>query len=158
MRKKIIGRPDTRNGSGRNQKWLDMEALARVELTSEDPAHPIETAFRSDAGSGWRAKEPGTQTVRLLFDEPLRVRRMRLLFRETETPRTQEFVLRWRSSTDPDFRQIVRQQYNFSPPGTTEELEDYDVVLDAMTELELTVVPDIAGGPVYASLTQLRLG
>lgn len=154
MRKQIVGK----EGVGEPRNWLDLEALARAELTSEDSAHPVEAALRGDDGFGWRAGKAGTQIIRLLFDEPLRIRRIRLLFRETEQPRTQEFLLRWRPSADADFRQIVRQQYNFSPPGTTEELEEYNVVLDGMTELELTIVPDISGAPVHASLAQLRLG
>ncbi len=51
----------------------------------------------------------------------------------------------------------MHQQYNFSPPGTTSEAEDYDVQLDQMTALELTIVPDISGAPVCASLAQSRL-
>jgi hypothetical protein len=154
MRKQIVDK----QSAGEPRDWLDVEALARVELTSEDPAHPVEAALRGDDGSGWRAEDAGTQIIRLLFDEPLRIRRIRLWFQETETPRTQEFVLRWRSSAAGDFRQIVRQQYNFSPQGTTEELEEYNVALEGVTELELTIVPDIGGAPVHASLAQLRLG
>jgi hypothetical protein len=55
-----------------------------VEVTSEDAAHPIESALIPSAGSGWRAGRPGQQTVRLLFDEPQKVARIRLLFQEDE--------------------------------------------------------------------------
>jgi hypothetical protein len=51
----------------------------------------------------------------------------------------------------------VRQQYNFSPPETAREIEEYDVDLDAVTALELRIVPDISGGSALASLAQLRL-
>jgi hypothetical protein len=51
----------------------------------------------------------------------------------------------------------VRQQYNFNSPGATDEVEDYDVDLEGVTLLELSIVPDISGGSAPASLAQLRL-
>jgi hypothetical protein len=82
---------------------------------------------------------------------------MRLLFQEEERERTQQFVLRWSSDRGQSYREIVRQQYNFSPPGTTSECEDYTVDLDGVTALELSIVPDIGGGATRASLAELRL-
>ena len=35
--------------------WLDLERLARVEITSESAEHPIEYALIPDRGPGWRA-------------------------------------------------------------------------------------------------------
>lgn len=140
-----------------NRQWLDVEHLAQVEVSSEDTAHPVESALTSGGGPGWRAAQPGEQTVRLLFDEPQKVRHISLGFKEDEHQRTQEFVLRWSSDGGRSYREIVRQQYNFSPPGTTSESEDYDVQLDPVTALELTIVPDISGAPVRASLARLSL-
>jgi hypothetical protein len=156
MRKQIINQ-GTQGVSPSNQQWLNVEHLAQVEVTSEDAAHPIESALIPSAGPGWRAAQPGQQTVRLLFDEPQRVRHMRLLFQEDERERTQQFVLRWSSDGGRSYREIVRQQYNFSPPGATSECEDYTVDLDGVTALELSIVPDIGGGATRASLAQLRL-
>jgi len=51
---------------------MDLENSAQAELTSEDASHPIESALTPGLGSGWRASEPGQQTVSLLFDKPLR--------------------------------------------------------------------------------------
>ena len=156
MRKRIINQ-GIQHISPSNQEWLDVERLAQVEITSEDAAYPIESALILTDGSGWRAMQPGQQTVRLLFDEPQRVRRMRLVFQEDEQERTQQFVLRWSSDRGRSYREIVRQQYNFSPPSTTSECENYAVELDGLTALELSIVPDISGGPACASLAQLRL-
>ncbi len=156
MRKHIIGEQPTHKEAPENLNWLDLETLARAEISSEDPEHPFEEALRPQ-GSGWRAAEAGTQSLRLLFDEPVRVQHIRLVFRETETHRSQEFVLRWRSGTDPGLREIVRQQYNFSIPNSTEEQEDYRVTIEGLSELELRIVPDISGGPAHASLSQLLL-
>ncbi|HEY3168958.1 MAG TPA: hypothetical protein VGK57_17120, partial [Candidatus Binatia bacterium] len=109
MRKRIIHQ-GTQDVSPSNQQWLNLETLAEIEVTSEDAAHPIESALIPSAGSGWRAVQPGQQTVRLLFDEPQRVRRIHLVFQENEQERTQQFVLRWSSDRGQSYREIVRQQ------------------------------------------------
>jgi hypothetical protein len=137
--------------------WLDLVTTATLELTSEDKTHPIEAALSSRIGQGWRAAAPGAQTIRLIFYRPQRLRRINLVFKETETSRTQEFVLRWYSEADQGFREIVRQQWNFGPPQTGREIEDYRVDLASVKVLELVIVPDIGGGSTYASLQNLRL-
>jgi hypothetical protein len=156
MRKRIIT-PGAQDVIPSDQRWLDLENLAQAELTSEDASHPIESALKPGEGPGWRASEPGRQTVRLLFDKPLRVRRVRLVFQEDEQDRTQEFVLRWSSDGGGSYREIVRQQYNFNSPDNTAEIEDYTVDLVGLTALELTIIPDISGGSARASVAQLCL-
>jgi len=140
-----------------DERWLDVQRLAQVELTSEDAAYPIEAALIPSAGSGWRAAQAGEQTIRLQFDEFQRVRRIQLVFQEDQQARTQEFVLRWSPDGGQSYREIVRQQYNFSPPGVTHEFEDYAVDLAGVAALELRIVPDISGGEARASLAQLRI-
>ena len=137
--------------------WLDIERLAEVEITSEDTAHPIESALLPSQTSGWRAAGPGKQTIRLLFASPQRLRRIWLNFVETRAERTQEYVLRWSPDGGQSFREIVRQQWNFSSQGATTETEDHHVELSAVTVLELSIIPDISGGNAIASLAQLRL-
>ena len=156
MRKRIIGH-GPREVSAVEPVWLNLERLAQVEITSEDANCPIESALIPGTGSGWRAAQPGEQAIRLLFDEPLRLTRIYLVFHEGERERTQEFVLRWSSDGGQSYREIVRQQYNFSPPESVREAEDYDVDLEGVTVLELSLVPDISGGSSRASLTQLRV-
>jgi len=156
MLKRIIGQ-DTQGASPSNQQWLNVEALAQVEVTSEDAAHPIESGLLPGTESGWRAAQPGPQTVRLIFDRPLRIKRLHLEFHEDELERTQQFVLRWSPDGGRSYREIVRQQFNFSPSNTTSEREDFPVDLDGVTTLELNITPDISGGPARASLAQLRL-
>ena len=136
--------------------WLDLGRLARVEFTSEDGARPVESALLPGAAAGWRAAESGEQTLRLLFDEPLAISRIFLLFREEEATRTQEFVLRWAAEGRP-YREVVRQQFNFSPAGATREAEDFKVELEGVRALELRIVPDVAGGAARATLEQFRL-
>jgi hypothetical protein len=156
MRKRIITPIQQETGSP-DQDWLNVEGLAEVEITSEDVAHPIESALLPGRASGWRAAEPGKQTIRLLFADPQRLRRIWLNFVEPRTERTQEYVLRWSSDGGQSFREIVRQQWNFSPEGATSETEDHHVELPAVTVLELSIIPDTSGGNAFASLAQLRL-
>ena len=156
MRKRIIGH-GPRDVAAAEPGWLDLERLAQVEITSEDVGYLIESALIPGAEPGWRAAQPGEQTIRLLFDAPLRLKRIHLVFYEGELERTQEFVLRWSPDDGQSYREILRQQYNFSPPDAAREVEDYDLDLDGVTALELKIVPDISGGSARASLAQLRL-
>ena len=153
MRKRLIGHGPG-EAAATEPGWLDLERLAQVEITSEDADYPIEAALIPGMGLGWRAGQPGEQTIRLRFDEPLRLKRIHLVFHEGERERTQEFALRW-SPDGQSYREIVRQQYNFSPPEAAREVEDYDVDLDGVTALELRIVPDISGGSARAALAQL---
>lgn len=156
MRKRIIGQPQQQPVSLEGD-WLDVQELAEIELTSEDTAHPIESALLPGQGGGWRAGEPGKQTIRLLFSQPQQLRRIQLNFVEPGTARTQEYVLRWSPDGGQSFREIVRQQWNFSPQGATSETEDHLVELPPVTVLELSIIPDIGGGNAFASLAQMRL-
>ena len=77
------------------EKWLNLEQVAKVEVTSEDPSFPLESALVSWKGPGWRAAQRGKQIISIIFDKPTSLRRIRLEFSETEVARTQEFTLQW---------------------------------------------------------------
>jgi len=155
MRKRIITR--ALHTAATEQEWLDLEKTASVEITSEDDSFPIEYALLGQRERGWRAAEPGIQKIRLIFDEPQKLRRVFIVFEETETKRTQEFTLRWSPDRGGSFREIVRQQWNFSSPNAMREVEDYAVELSNVTLLELTVEPDKENSKARASLLSLRL-
>ena len=138
-------------------QWLDLVALCEVELTSEDPRFPIEGALSGTLSAGWRASQPGEQTIQLVFDRPQRLTRIRLSFREDTRSREQEFVLSWRGDDTGPLREIVRQQYFFSPPGTNVEEEDYRVELAAVKSLQITIVPDRSDSSAIASLARLQI-
>lgn len=140
----------------RGEGWLDLEQIAMVEVTSEDPGFPIEAAFRPASGPGWRASHGGAQQIRIVFDEPQSLHQIRLQFHEADVERTQEFTLRWSSAAGGPSREIVRQQWNFSPGGGTTEVEDYTVNLDDVAALELRIRPDLSRDCV-ASLASLRV-
>ena len=139
------------------QGWLDLERAAVVEVTSEDEHFPVESAFGSGHAPGWRAAGPGHQKIRLIFDHPQRLKCVSLVFEEDEIGRTQEFVLRWSSDGGSTLKEIVRQQWNFSPPESIREVEQYQVELHDVKVLELVIKPDISGGVARASLKTLRL-
>jgi hypothetical protein len=136
MRKRQIS-PTPPSDPPSGQTWLDPNRTAVVEVTSEEDGYPIESALLQAENHGWRAANPGPQTIRLIFDEPQKLRRIWLLFEDSENTRTQEFVLRWCPDAGHSFREIVRQQWNFSPPDSVRETEDYTVELSAVTALEL---------------------
>jgi len=65
MRKRVtsaslVGAPPARD-------WLDVGSAAVVEVTSEDGAHPVESAPLQGEKRGWRASGPGPQTIRLVL-------------------------------------------------------------------------------------------
>jgi hypothetical protein len=157
MRKSIAdpgGRQAERPSEG---NWLDIPNIASVEVTSEDPEFPIESAFGPGTGNGWRAGSPGPQRIRLKFDQPRSIHRIQLEFVDSEE-RTQEFTLGWEPAGGAPPREIVRQQWNFSPAGSTREQEDYRVDLRDVSALELTIRPNIGGGEARARLTAWRVG
>ena len=137
--------------------WLDVSIIAQVEVTSEDSRYPIESIFTEEEKGGWRASESGKQTIRLFFDEPQRIRRIWLRFRELQVERTQQFTLQWSKDKTDALRPLFQQQWNFSPSGSTSQVEDYAVELNDVGMLQLVIDPDISRGPAVATLDSWRL-
>src|SRR5262252_1589848 len=145
MRKRFIN-PTAESIRTRGPGWLDVERATVVEVTSEDRDFPV-----------GRAAAPGAQTIRLIFDQTKTLRCISLVFEENETGRTQEFVLRWSPDRESSFKEIVRQQWTFSPPESIREVEEYQVDLSNVAVLELVITPSIGGGLARASVKNLRL-
>lgn len=156
MRKRFISpvQPET---AAIDQEWLNLEALAEVEITSEDVDHPIEAAFHPDQ-AGWRASVSGKQIIRLHFDRVQTIKRIRIEFVEPTTQRTQEFVISWAPEDEKSYREIIRQQWNFSPDSATHEVEDIHVELTGVKLIELIITPDINSAFSFASLARLQIG
>ena len=97
--------------------------------------------------------------IRLHFDEPLNIKRLRLHFVDTAAERSQEFAVF--AGAGDKLNEVVRQQWSFSPHGSTEEIEEYTVNLSGITTLELRIDPDRSHDPKqsrnYASLQSLKL-
>lgn len=156
MRKQIVGNPPTPAPGGE----LDVATLAIATITSEDPAHPLECAFDGQRGPGssyWQAATPGLQKITLAFDAPQTLQQVVLEIEEPQAVRSQELVLSYSQDGGQTYREIQRQGYNFSPPGTTWEREDWQVRCDRLTHLRLEINPDTEGRPAIARLTTLVL-
>jgi hypothetical protein len=140
-----------------NSRWLDLEVLTEVEVTSEDKGYPIEGALLPNQSRGWIAGIPGKQIIRLNFNQTQTIKHIHLYFLETDLVRTQEYGLRCSHDNGLTFEVIVRQQWNFSPDGSNKEVEDHLVALSNVSVLELIITPDITNENVFGSLEQLRL-
>jgi hypothetical protein len=159
MRKEIVGHKPGKAKTLQEGNWLALESIAVAQLTSEDPSFPLENAlsFNPEHNEiGWRAETLGPQTITLNFDHPQRIRRIHLLFIEHQTERSQEFVVRY-SSPQENGREILRQQWTFSPTGSSQEIEDYAVELDSVTTIELTIDPDRGLDRSPATLNAIRI-
>lgn len=157
MRKRIVGSDRTIARIGLGPRWMDLGEIATVEVTSEDPAFPIESVFSANDGPGWRASQKGEQQIRLIFDQALAVHRIQLHFLEPTRDRLQEFTIRWSAVDGGQSKEIVRQQWNFSPAGSTSELEDYEVNLDRVSVLELVIKPDLTHNDGLSTLAAWRV-
>jgi len=139
---------------------IDIAATATVQVTSEDPAHPIDNVFdhrRGPGGSRWVAAEPGEQTLILAFDTPQIIHQTILEVEEPEVSRTQELRLSVSHDGGQSYRELRRQDYTFSPPGTTFEREDWAVLAEGVTHLQLWMKPDKGGKSCRATLTSVVL-
>jgi anaphase-promoting complex subunit 10 (APC10) len=158
MRKSIVS-PSAVAATPISDLWRDLERIARVEISSEDPQFPIEHALGKKVTTGWRAAGTGPQLIRLHFDEPLNIKRLQLHFVDKAAERSQEFAVY--AGSGPELKEVVRQQWSFSPHGSTEEMEDYTVNLSGITTLEVRIDPDRSHDPKqsqhYASLQSLKL-
>jgi hypothetical protein len=139
---------------------LDVATLATVAVTSETAGHPVENAFdnrRGPGGSRWVAATPGEQTLLLAFDAPQTIRQVSLEVEENQDSRTQELHLAISHDGGNTYRELLRQEFNFAPPGTTFEREAWTVAAEGVTHLRLCIKPDKGGRPCRVSLTTLSL-
>jgi len=156
MRKKMINGSYQKQETLINNNWLNIENIAEVEITSENERHPIESALILDSSSGWVAGEEGMQTIRIVFNTPQNIQKVMLKFSELSHERTQEYVLNWYTENG-ESHEIVRQQWNFSPDGSSIEVENHHVNFSNVSVLELCINPNISSSNSTASLDQLRI-
>lgn len=157
LRKQIIGEPRT-EAPAPIPGEIDIAAVATVLVTSEAPEHPVDHAFdghRGPGGTRWVAGAPGEQALILAFDAPQAVRRVALEVEESEVTRTQELQLCLSTDGGQAYREILRQEYHFSPSGSTFEREDWAVRAEGVTHLRLVLRPDKGGGHGRATITSL---
>jgi len=151
---KLAGEPASFEGE------LPIADVATVQVTSEQADHPIDHAFdqsRGPGGSRWVADAPGEQSVILVFDRPQSIHRISVEVEERAVARTQELSVAVSSDGGRTYRELVRQEFNFSPPGTTFERELWSVSAGAVTHLRLEIKPDKGGRVGRATLTSLAV-
>lgn len=153
MRKKIIDRPPNRDCVAED---IDLEQVATVLVTSESRECPVDCAFTNDEKS-WIAGESGEQTLILEFDSPQNIQQIRLAIEELDVPRCQELAIAVSSDGGNSYRELLRQEYHFSPPGTPQQCETWTVEARQITHLRLWILPDRNNTPCPAKLRYLGL-
>jgi hypothetical protein len=139
---------------------IDIANRATLVYSSEDPDHPLEHLIDGHGGRGatrWASARPNTaERIVLEFDDPQQISRLVYEVDECCQPRTQEVRVEVSTDHGRTYRQVLAQEYTFSPQGATFQHEDLRLDLPAITHLSLTVVPN-KGGSGVATLTSLRL-
>ncbi|MGH7231029.1 MAG: discoidin domain-containing protein [Nitrospiraceae bacterium] len=158
MLRKQIAKRDAHPQASRGE--IRIPDAATLSVTSEMPEHPIDCICDDQRGPGstrWIADETGDQTLVLAFDIPRNLHKVSLEVEETNGSRTQELALSVSLDWGQTYREVLRQEYNFSPPGTTFEHEEWRVPVEGVTNLWFWIRPDKGGKPCRASITSLAL-
>jgi hypothetical protein len=142
------------------EREIPVLAVATVVVTSEAEGHPINGVFDDKRGPGasqWIAAEPGDQKLIIAFHQPQSIRQITMEIEEREVNRTQEVQLAVSHDGGKTYRELLRQEFNFSPEGTTWECEDWSVEELNVTHLTLLIKPDKGRSDCFAKLTSLVL-
>jgi hypothetical protein len=134
--------------------------LATVLVTSEAAEHPVDCLFDGHGGPGgtrWVAAVDGEQELILAFDTPQTIQEVGLETEEFQASRTQVLTLALSQNGGRTYREVLRQEFNFSPPGTTFERERWIVPATMVSHLRVTIRPDKGDKPGRASLTSLTI-
>jgi hypothetical protein len=160
MRKKILNSENLDQAEHSSLAELDVATIATALVTSEDAQYPLENAFdrqRGPGGSRWVAAQLGEQTLILEFDTPQKIDRVILEIEELEMSRNQELQLSVSVDQGVIYQELRRQEYNFSPPGTTFEREEWEIFITGVTHIRLWIKPDKGDKSCRATLTTFAL-
>jgi hypothetical protein len=141
---------------------MRLRAHARVDWKNSlsNPDHPVEHLLDRHSGPGatrWISARPDTiEHVVVEFDQSQTISRLVYEVEETVRERTQEVRVEVSEGGARTYRQILVQEYNFSPRGATYQREEQRLDLDRVTHLRLIIVPN-KNGSGTATLTALRL-
>ena len=145
---------------GRAANEIDIAGCATVSYSSEDPAHPVEHLLDGRSGPGatrWMSTRPDTtERIVVEFDQPQTISRLVYEVDEATRERTQEVRVDVSEDGGRTYRQILVQEYSFSPRGATYQREEQRFDLAGVTHLRLMIVPN-KNGSGTASLTALHL-
>jgi hypothetical protein len=139
---------------------IDVASCATIAYSSESEAHPVEHLLDGRSGPGatrWSSARPdATEQIMVEFDRPQAISRLRYEVEEAVRERTQEVRAEVSEDGGRTYRQILVQEYTFSPGGATYQREELRFNLHHVSHLRLTVVPN-KNGSGTATLTALRL-
>jgi hypothetical protein len=139
---------------------IDIASCATIAYSSEDPAHPVEHLLDGRSGPGatrWISARPdATEQIVVEFDQPQTIARLAYEVEEAMRERTQEVRVEVSDDGGRTYRQILVQEYTFSPGGATYQREEQQLNLRQVSHLRLTIVPN-KNGSGTATLTSLRL-
>jgi hypothetical protein len=159
LRKLIVPAPAD-PGARSEAGGMCIPELATVLVTSEAAEHPVDCLFDGHDGPGgtrWVAAEDGEQVLILAFDKPQTIQEVGLETEELQASRTQVLTLSLSQDGGRTYREILRQEFNFSPPGTTFERERWIVSAPMVSHLRVTIRPDKGDKLGRASLTSLTI-
>ena len=158
IRKRLIG--EERAPPAASVGELDIGSCATLLYSSEDADHPVDNLVDGTSGRGgtyWAsARRDTTEQIELEFDRPERIASMIYEVQELDQERTQQVLVQVSADHGRSYRQVLAQDYTFSPRGATFQHEELRLDLPDTTNLRLTIVPN-KGGSGFATLTVLRL-
>lgn len=157
IRKRLL--EDARLLPATSRAELNVPAGATIAYSSEEPAHPVDCMFDGRDGPGgtyWEsARENTTETLLIEFDRRQTISRLIFEVEERERARTQEVRLEVSCDGGGSFRQLLVQEFVFSPRGATFQREDLRLGIEDASHIRLTIVPNKSGSG-RARLTSLR--
>ena len=139
---------------------VDIARCAAIAYSSENPAHPVEHLLDGVSGPGatrWMSARPDViEQIVMEFDHPQTISRLVYEVEEAIRERTQEVRVEASEDGGRTYRQLLVQEYTFSPRGATYQREEQRLNLHRVSHLRLTIVPN-KNGSGTATLTTLRL-
>ncbi|NDU80196.1 MAG: hypothetical protein G3I11_02440 [Ferrovum sp.] len=124
---------------------IDIIHNAEVTVTSESENSPLDNIVDGSIGPGssqWVAGTIGLQALVFKFDTPQSIIRVIYEIQEQDVARTQEVCFEVSTDSGANFREILRQEYNFSPAGSTFQREELKLDLHQITDLKMIIKPD----------------
>jgi F5/8 type C domain len=139
---------------------IDIAGCATIAYSSENPAHPVEHLLDGRSGPGatrWMSARPdAVEHIVVEFHQLQPISRLVYEVEEAERERTQELRVEVSEDGGQTYRQILVQEYTFSPEGATYRREEQRFNLLQVSHLRLRIVPN-KNGSGAATLTALRL-
>jgi hypothetical protein len=125
---------------------IDIAGCATIAYSSEKPAHPVDHLLDGRSGPGgtrWISARPDViEQIIMEFDQPQAISRLVYEVEEAVRERTQEVRVEVSEDGGRTYRQILVQEYTFSPGGAMYQREEQRLNLLSASHLRLTIVPN----------------